>query len=149
MAAILSQLQWFKEIPVLNDSLIPYTLPQLQFTHETECDRIGSTWLILIYWIQKDYCFLQKVGLAKVLHKVYINSSGCHFAVDMFRCIFFNEKFCILIKFSKKFVCKGPIDNNSALVQVMAWHREGYKPLPEPIQTKFTDAYLQHYGEMS
>ena len=36
---------------------------------------------------------------------------------DIFRCIFVNEKFCILmIKISLKFVPKGPIDNNPALV---------------------------------
>ena len=50
-----------------------------------------------------------------------INSSppgknGHHFADDIFRCIFVNEKICILIKISPKFVPKGPIDNNPALV---------------------------------
>ena len=38
------------------------------------------------------------------------------FADDIFRCIFVNEKFCILIKILPKFVPKGPIDNNPALV---------------------------------
>ena len=42
--------------------------------------------------------------------------NGRHFADDSFKCIFVNEKFCILIKFSLKFVPKGPIDNNPALV---------------------------------
>ena len=37
-------------------------------------------------------------------------------ADDIFRCIFMNEKFCILIKISLKFVPKGPIDNNQAVV---------------------------------
>ena len=37
-------------------------------------------------------------------------------ADDIFKCIFMNEKFCILIKISLKFVPKGPIDNNPALV---------------------------------
>ena len=37
-------------------------------------------------------------------------------ADDIFRCIFVNEKFCILIEISLKFVPKGPIDNNPALV---------------------------------
>ena len=32
-----------------------------------------------------------------------------------------------------EFVPKGPIDYNSALVQVVAWHRTGEKPLPESI----------------
>ena len=43
---------------------------------------------------------------------------GRHFADDIFTCIFFNENCCILIKFSLKYVRKGPIDNNRALVQI-------------------------------
>ena len=43
--------------------------------------------------------------------------NGCRFADDKFRCIFVTEKFCI----SLKFVSKAQIDNESALVQVMAW----------------------------
>ena len=38
----------------------------------------------------------------------------------------------------------GPMDNKSALVQVMAWRRKGDKPLPEPMLTQFTDTYVQH-----
>ena len=38
------------------------------------------------------------------------------FADDIFRYIFVNEKFCILIKISPNFVHKSPIDNNRALV---------------------------------
>ena len=37
-------------------------------------------------------------------------------ADDIFKCIFFNEKFGVLIKISLKFVPKGPIDNQPALV---------------------------------
>ena len=67
-----------------------------------------------------------------------VNSSpprknGRHFADNIFKCIFMNEKFCILIEISMKFVPKGPIDNNSALIQVMAWSRTGDKPLSEPM----------------
>ena len=40
---------------------------------------------------------------------------------------------------SLKFVLKGPIDDKSALVQMMAWHQIGDKPLPEPMLTQFTD----------
>ena len=58
---------------------------------------------------------------------------GRHFADDIFVCIFFNEKCCILIKCSLKYVRKGPIDNNPALVQIMAWRRSGDKPLSEPM----------------
>ena len=54
-------------------------------------------------------------------------------ADDIFKCIFMNEKFCTSIPISLKFVIKGPIDSNSALVQVMAWRRSGDKPLSEPM----------------
>ena len=42
--------------------------------------------------------------------------NGRHFADDIFRCIFVNENFLILIKISQKFVPKGPISNNAAFV---------------------------------
>ena len=47
-----------------------------------------------------------------------------------------------------KFVTKGPSDNKTALVQVMAWRRTGDKPLPEPMPAQFTDAYMRHKGGM-
>ena len=58
---------------------------------------------------------------------------GRHFADDIFMRIFFNENFCILIKFSLKYVHNGPIDNNPALVEIMAWRRSGDKPLSQPM----------------
>ena len=36
--------------------------------------------------------------------------NGRLFTDDIFRCIFVNETFCILVKISLKFVPKGPID---------------------------------------
>ena len=63
---------------------------------------------------------------------------------DIFRCIFVNEKFSILIKISLKIVPKGPIDNIQALVQIMAWRQIGDKPLFESVLTWFTDAYMRH-----
>ena len=62
----------------------------------------------------------------------------------IFRCIFMNEKFSILIKILLKFVPKGPIDNNPALVWIIAWRQIGNKPLSEPMLTQFTDAYMWH-----
>ena len=43
------------------------------------------------------------------------------------------KNFSILIKFSLKYVRRGPIDNNPALVQILAWRRSGDKPLSEPM----------------
>ena len=89
--------------------------------------------------------------LERIFSKVFLNSSppgqnGRHFADDVVKCIFLNEKFCILIQMSLKFVPLGPIDNKAALVQVIAWRRTVENPLPEPTFTWFTDAYMQHSG---
>ena len=58
---------------------------------------------------------------------------GRRFADDIFKRIFLNENVRISIKISLKFVPKGPINNNPALVQIMAWRRSGDKPLSEPM----------------
>ena len=59
--------------------------------------------------------------------------NGCHFADDIFKCIFLNENIWILIKISLKFVHQGQINNIPSLVQIMAWRRPGDKPLSEPM----------------
>ena len=46
--------------------------------------------------------------------------NGCHLADASFKCFFLNENVCISIIISLKFVPKGPINNISALVQIMA-----------------------------
>ena len=56
--------------------------------------------------------------------------------------VFWFEFFC-------KFVAKGPIDNESAIVQVMAWHWTVDKSLPEQMLTQFTDIYMWYKGEIS
>ena len=63
-------------------------------------------------------------GLTVISHSSTLRSrqNGRHFA-DIFKCIFVNENVEILIKIPLKFVQKGPIDNISALVQIMAWRR--------------------------
>ena len=43
------------------------------------------------------------------------------------------ENVRISIKISLKFASKGSINNIPALVQIMAWHRPGDKPLSEPM----------------
>ena len=56
-----------------------------------------------------------------------------HFADAGFECILLNENIWISLKILLKFVPKVPIDNIPALVQIMAWHRSGDKPLSEPM----------------
>ena len=60
------------------------------------------------------------------------------------KCIFMNEKFCTLIRFSLKFVPKRPMDNNPAMVEMMAWRRICDKSLSEPVLTRFSDTYMRY-----
>ena len=68
-------------------------------------------------------------------------------ADDIFKCVSMYDKIYILIKTSRKFVPKGPIDNYPALVYVMAWRRIGDKPLSKPVLTRYTDAYAALGGD--
>ena len=54
----------------------------------------------------------------------------------------------ISIKISLKFVPKVPIKNILPLVQIMAWHQLGTKPLSEPMMAYFADAYMHHCASM-
>ena len=56
---------------------------------------------------------------------------GRHFPDDTFKRIFMNENVRISINISLKFVSMSLINNIPALVQLMAWHRPGDKPLSE------------------
>ena len=74
--------------------------------------------------------------------------NGHHF-LDIFICVFLNEKVWISMAISLKFVSHGPMKNMSALVQIMAWRRSGDKPLSEPMMAYFADVYLRHSASMS
>ena len=66
--------------------------------------------------------------------------NGCHFADHGFKCFFLNV--WISIKISPKFVPKCLINNILALVQIMAWHRPGDKPLSEPKMVGLTHTFV-------
>ena len=59
--------------------------------------------------------------------------NGCHFPIDIFKCIFLNQNVWISIQISLKFVPNGSISNIPALVQIMTWCRPGDKPSSEPM----------------
>ena len=93
------------------------------------------------YWSHESVIQIQ--GMARVWPETAksarspFNSSsprqnGRHFADDIFKGIFMNEKFPISIQNSLKFVPKGLIDNKSALVRVMAWRQTCDRLLSEP-----------------
>ena len=77
-------------------------------------------------------------------HPKVLTHLSLHKMANIFKCTFMNEKFCISISISLKFVPKGPVDNKTVLVQIMACCKTGDKPLSEPMLTQFTDAYMRH-----
>ena len=100
----------------------------LQLSREEQLDlSLNSViWLLM----RQSSVFVFKDNFSETLNFVaytvpdgndiwFINSppeqNGRHFAGDIFRCIFVNAKFFILIKISLNFV-QGLIDNNTALV---------------------------------
>ena len=88
-----------------------------------------------------DYCtgssswqctVLLITGICFPVNALRPRQDGCHFPDDIFKCIFLNENAWILFTISLNFLPKGPINNIPALVQIMAWHQPGDKPLSEP-----------------
>ena len=68
-----------------------------------------------------------------VINTLWLRQNGYHFTDDTFKCISVNENVRVAIKISLKFVLQVPINNIPALVQMMAWHRPGDKPLSDPL----------------
>ena len=69
-----------------------------------------------------------------------------HLASGIFKCIFLNENAWISLQISLKFVRKVKINNNPALVQIMAWCRTGSKALSEPLMFIFLRIYASLGG---
>ena len=116
-----------------------------------ECPSYRCDGLFYLYGKLRFTCFSSimrqyiSIGTTIVKHinreHVCINTlrprqNGCHFADDRFEYILLNEDVCISINISLKPVRKGPINNISALVQIMAWRRPGDKPLSEPMMVR-------------
>ena len=59
-----------------------------------------------------------------------------HFPDDIFKCIFFKEDVWILMRISPNFVSTGAFNIIPALVQRVAWHRPGDKPISESMIVK-------------
>ena len=95
------------------------------------CDQTGS---LSRLWDDKWCQHTSIFGLSLChFNTLRPRQNGRCFADDTFKHIFLNENVRILSKISLKFVPKGPINNNPALVQIMAWRRSGDKPLYEPM----------------
>ena len=95
-------------------------------------------WRDILYMLCRFIFYLGTVVLdpARIYSRHHVKSSppaqnDSHFADDIYKYIFLNEKFYILIWISLKFIPKGPIDYMPPLVQVIAWCGTGDKPLPQ------------------
>ena len=119
-------------------------------------ENVGHFVLIVNWWVSLSHFTWemwqdgtwQLLTWAEWAGIILFNSSppgqnGRHFADDVLKCIFVNENCCVLIEISLKYVCKVPINNNPALVQIMAWRWTGDKPLSEPMLSSL-DAYMWH-----
>ena len=104
-----------------------------------------KTNILPAYFIEGNKWYIDSV---KITHIYSINTSrlrqnGPHFA-DIFKRIFFNENVSIAIKISLQFVPEGPINNIPALVQMMALHQPGDKPLSEPMMVRSLAPIWKH-----
>ena len=89
--------------------------------------------LMMQYYSLTQWCQFMCVPVFNTFRS---RQNGCHFADDTFKRIFLNENIKISIKISRKFVPKVPINNNPALVLIMAWRRPGDKPLSETMMVR-------------
>ena len=70
--------------------------------------------------------------------------NGYHFADDIYKSI--NDA---SFPISPTIVPKGPVNNEPALFQMMAWHLIGDRPLSEPMMVQLTDTYMHHQALLS
>ena len=121
---------WFGE-PYIRDFMVHFIFVCVDAIYNT-ASKIISYLKIHIYHISV------KIWWIAFLNILRQRQNGCHFADNIFKCIFFNENVWILIKISLKFDPKGPINNIPALVQIMAWRHPGDKPLSEPMMVNLS-----------
>ena len=144
ISVIFSMTWWFFKVPWLS-----ITFPE-NYVFPGFPDPVGTLYHVWRVW-KLHFWIIDTSPRSQGVNTLRPRQDGRHFADDIFICIFFHENCYILIKFSLKYVRKGPIDNTRkpALVQIMAWRRPGDKPLSETMMAQFTDAYMRHSASMS
>ena len=106
-------------------------------------------------WVNVVYGKMTSIDRSVAVYKEIIVSNflccGRNIMADILQTFFkysllFANLF-IFIQVSLNFVVKGHIDNKSAFVQIMAWHRTGAKLSPKPMMTQFIAAYMRCQAE--
>ena len=72
------------------------------------------------------------------LNTLRLSQNGRHYPDIIFKCIFLNTNIRISINISLNIVPRGHIDNIPELVQIMACHLVGTKPLYEPLMVRLS-----------
>ena len=108
-----------------------------QFLWTRYADSLWANWFVIDTGISGSNIEV-RWGNSDIYFRVMINTlgprqNGRYFADDVLKCIFLNENVWIPVKISLQFVPKGAINNIPSLVQIMAWRRQGDKPLSEPM----------------
>ena len=63
--------------------------------------------------------------ICHTINRLRPRQNSRHFPGDIFKWIFLNQNACISIQIPLKFAPRGPVKNIPALVQIMAWRRQG------------------------
>ena len=95
----------------------------------TFADQIITSWKAWLNIMQHPF----PTTVRTTINTLRPRQNDRYFSDDIFKCNLLKENISISISISLKFVPKGPINNLPALVQIMAWHRPGDKPLSEPM----------------
>ena len=88
---------------------------------------------------------LNEIHLA--LNSLRPRQNGHHFAGQISSAFSWMKMLEFWLKFSLKFVSKGPINNIPALVQIMAWRQPGDKPLSKPMMVSLPSPGLNELME--
>ena len=101
------------------------------------------------------FCLKHNIPIRFMIQSMFVKSNlraksshkqnGHHGAVSIFKCIFLNENCCISTPIRNTL---DSIDSLSVLIQVIAWHQSGVKPLPDPMLTHIYDT-IRHSATMS
>ena len=103
------------------------------------------------YGVTRPQCvkWSPAVGCCFELNTSRPRKNDRYFADEIFKCIFVNEIFLISNESSFRYVLLGLIDNNPALVQIMAWRRADDKLLFEPMMAYFTETCMRPLASIS
>ena len=130
-----------------------WNYPQLNITYKTSLVQV-MVWCHQITNLYLNQCWPRSLSIYGITKPQCVNTlrprqNGWHFPENIFNCICLNGNVWILNAIWLHCVLKVSMDNNTALVQIMAWHRADDKPLSAPMMAYLGDEYKHHLALMS